>query len=37
MFQIEEKNASNQKSINILHMLKTSNIRNITIIICLVW
>ncbi|XP_056910897.1 organic cation/carnitine transporter 2-like isoform X2 [Takifugu flavidus] len=34
---VKEKSISNKKNINILHMLKTSNIRNITLIICLVW
>lgn len=33
----EEKEQPKSKDHNILHLLKTSNIRNITLIVCLVW
>lgn len=33
----EEKEQPKSEHHNILHLLKTSNIRNITLIVCLVW
>lgn len=35
--QGDEKKMDSTKHHNVIHLLKTSNIRNVTLIVCLVW